>query len=95
MTQRALGTPDLLFGLIAAERGLIDEAQLVAALETWIHSQEGTLRAILYERGILDESACALVEGLVAGQLNEEAGEPAIEPGVLRHRHVHRPGKLG
>jgi len=69
MTRRASATGDLLFGLFALQRRLIDQDQLVAAFETWNPAKDRTMAEILLRQGVLDESGRALVEGLVASQL--------------------------
>jgi eukaryotic-like serine/threonine-protein kinase len=72
MTPRIQETRDLLFGLFAFQRGLIDQRQLVAAFETWIEHRGANLADILLRQGALDQAGCARVEGLVAVQLEEE-----------------------
>jgi len=73
MTPRTQETRDFLFGLFALQRGLIDQAQLVAAFETWMKHQGANLADILLTQGALDQAGCARVAGLVAVQLEEEA----------------------
>jgi WD40 repeat protein/serine/threonine protein kinase len=72
MARRTDGTRDLLFGLFALQRGLIDPAQLVAAFETWCTTKEEKLAEVLLRQGAVDQSVCVLVEGLAARQLEEE-----------------------
>jgi WD40 repeat protein/tRNA A-37 threonylcarbamoyl transferase component Bud32 len=79
---------DLLFGLIALERGLVDRAQLVAAFNAWSDACDRTMPEILLGQGALDEPGRALLDGLVQGRLarrerksNEGAGAGAVQRG--------------
>jgi len=76
MTRFAHATRDLLFGLLALQRGLIDQAQLAAALETWNPAKGETMAEILLRQGILDKAGRALVEGLVASRLEQWEATP-------------------
>jgi len=76
MTRRASAAADLLFGLFALQRRLIDPVQLAAAFETWNPAKDRTMAEILLRQGVLNESARALVEGLVASQLALWEGQP-------------------
>ncbi len=67
---------DLLFGLIALERGLIGSDQLVAAFQAWSEARDRTMLEILVARGALDESGCNLVEGLAKRRLGHREGDP-------------------
>jgi len=99
MTRRTQETRDLLFGLLALQRGLIDQAQLVAAFESWSKAKEGTMAEILLKQGILDQAGCALVEGLVASQLQEEyqasqgTGDPVGLSATVDHVGVPLPNE--
>jgi serine/threonine protein kinase len=71
MTRRSQATGDLLFGLLALERGLIEQVQLATAFETWKTDIAGTLADLLHRQGALDASQRSLLEGLVATQLEQ------------------------
>src|SRR5947209_13186603 len=67
---------NLLFGLIALQVGLIDQAQLVAAFQAWARDRGRTLADHLAARGDLDADARAAVEAMVALQLRKHGGDP-------------------
>jgi WD40 repeat protein/serine/threonine protein kinase len=69
MTRRADAPGDLLFGLIALQRGLVDQSQLAAACEIWRNAGDRTMAEILLAQGALDEAQRALVDDAVASQL--------------------------
>jgi serine/threonine-protein kinase len=56
---------DLLFGLLALQNGLIDQAQLVAAFQAWTRDKVRSLAEYLTSRGDLDADGRAAVEALV------------------------------
>src|SRR5262249_29175185 len=56
---------DLLFGLLALQTGLINQAQLVAAFHAWTQARDRPMAAILAEQGALSAPCLTLVEGLV------------------------------
>jgi WD40 repeat protein/serine/threonine protein kinase len=66
MSRRADSSRDLLFGLLALERGLIDQAQLLAAFQAWKVAEDRSMPEILREHGALDAAGAALVAGLAA-----------------------------
>ena len=45
---------DLLFGLLALQNGLVDQAQLVAAFQAWTRDRSRRLAEYLVGRGALD-----------------------------------------
>jgi WD40 repeat protein/serine/threonine protein kinase len=69
MARRALPARELLFGLLALERGVIDQPQLFAALYARRGDDSRPLAEILLEDGAIDESKRALVESLVRNQI--------------------------
>jgi len=88
---------DLLFGLVALERGLIGSDQLVAAFEIWSVARDRTMGEILVAQGGLDEAGRALVEGVAESWLAQRAGDPdenARSQGVS-HRAGHDAARLG
>ena len=57
---------DLLFGLIALQVGIIDQAQLVAAFQAWVRDKKRPLADHLADRGGPDSEGRAAVEAMVA-----------------------------
>ena len=57
---------NLLFGLLALQNGLIDQAQLVAAFQSWTRDKARPLADHLAARGGLDADGRAAVEAMVA-----------------------------
>ena len=66
----------LLFGLIALQVGLIDQAQLVAAFQAWARDKSRPLADHLAARGDLDADARAAVEAMVALHLKKHGDDP-------------------
>jgi eukaryotic-like serine/threonine-protein kinase len=67
---------DLLFGLLALQTGLINQAQLVAAFHAWTQARDGCMAEILAEQGALDTPCLTLVEGLVIEHLRRHGSDP-------------------
>ena len=65
----------LLFGLIALQVGLIDQAQLVAAFRAWARDKARSLADHLADRGELDADGRAAVEAMVALHLKKHGGD--------------------
>ncbi len=65
---------NLLFGRLALQNGLIDQAQLVAAFQAWTLKQDRPLAEHLLGRGDLDADDRAAVEALVVRHLNKHGG---------------------
>jgi serine/threonine-protein kinase len=66
---------NLLFGLLALQVGLIDQGQLVAALQAWTREKGRPLADHLVGRGDLDVDQRAGVEGMVALHLKKHGGD--------------------
>jgi serine/threonine-protein kinase len=66
---------DLLFGLLALQNGLIDQAQLVAALQAWTLDKARTLADHLVGRGELDADDRSAVEALVTRHIKKHGGD--------------------
>ncbi len=73
---------NLLFGLLALQIGLIDQAQLVAAFQVWTLEKSRPLAEHLAARGDLDADDRAAVEALVARHLKKH-GSAARSLAVL------------
>jgi eukaryotic-like serine/threonine-protein kinase len=67
---------DLLFGLLALQTGLINQAQLVAAFHLWTLASDRPMSTILAELGALDTPCLALVEKLVIEHLRRHGNDP-------------------
>ena len=68
---------NLLFGLLALQNGLIDQAQLVAAFQAWTLEKDRPLAEHLVARGDLDADDRGVVEALVARHLKKHGGSTA------------------
>ena len=68
---------NLLFGLLALQNGLIDQAQLVAAFQAWTLDKARPLAEHLAARGDLDAEDRAAVEALVARHIKKHGGTAA------------------
>ena len=66
----------LLYGLIALQVGLIDQAQLVAAFQAWARDKARSLADHLAARGDLDADGRAAVEAMVALHLRKHDANP-------------------
>ncbi len=65
---------NLLFGVLALQNGLIDQAKLVAAFQAWTLAPDRPLADYLLARGDLDTDDRAAVEALVARHLKKHGG---------------------
>ncbi len=65
---------NLLFGVLALQNGLIDQAKLVAAFQAWTLAPDRPLADYLLARGDLDADDRAAVEALVARHLSKHGG---------------------
>jgi serine/threonine protein kinase len=65
----------LLFGLLALQTGLIDQAALFAAFHAWTQDKGRTLADQLVALGYLDAAHCPLLEGLAAAHIARHDGD--------------------
>jgi eukaryotic-like serine/threonine-protein kinase len=65
----------LLFGLLALQTGLIQQAQLVAAFHAWTCDKSRSLAEHLIALGHLDPTHRPLLEGLAAAHLDRHGGD--------------------
>ncbi len=70
----------LMFGLIALQVGLVEQAQLVAAFQAWASDKARPLAEHLAERGGLGADGRAAVEAMVALHVKRHAGD--VEKGL-------------
>ena len=64
---------NLLFGLLALQNGLIDQAQLVAAFQAWMLDKDTSLANYLENRGDLNGPRRMLLEALAQFHLEAQA----------------------
>ena len=69
-------TRDLLFGLLAAQVGLIEQGDLFAAFNAWSRGKEKPLSELLVAQGSLDPEQRGLIESLVAMHLKRHGDDP-------------------
>jgi serine/threonine-protein kinase len=67
---------DLLFGLLALQTGLINQAQLVAAFHAWTQARDHPMAEILAGQGAVSATCLTLVKGLVIEHLRRHANDP-------------------
>ncbi len=67
---------NLLFGLLALQNGLIDQAQLAGAFQAWTLDRTRGLSGHLIARGDLDTEQAAGVDVIVALHLKKYGGDP-------------------
>src|SRR5262245_1524919 len=88
---------DLLFGLLALQNGLIDQAQLVATFQAWTRDRARPLAEHFLARGDLDIEQRAGVEAMVALHLKKHGGNAekslaSIPDGVVARLGLARTG---
>jgi tetratricopeptide (TPR) repeat protein/tRNA A-37 threonylcarbamoyl transferase component Bud32 len=67
---------DLLFGLLALQTGLINQAQLFAAFHAWTQARDHPMAEILSEQGAISAACLPLVEGIVMEHLRRHGNDP-------------------
>jgi len=65
---------DLLFGILALQSSLIEQPDLIAALQCWSQERSRSMARILVERGALTEDDRSLLEGLVRRHVEKRGG---------------------
>ena len=80
---------DLLFGLLALQNGLINQAQLVAAFQAWTRAKARPLADLLAAQGAISAPCLTLVEALVAEHLQAPRRRPRAEPRRPPRRPLH------
>src|SRR6202022_4320929 len=56
---------DLLFGILALQVGLVEQADLIAAFQTWSKDKSRPLEQVLVERGAMTDDDRVMLDGLV------------------------------
>jgi serine/threonine-protein kinase len=100
MGARVEADRDLLFGILALQNGLIEQADLIAAFQRWTKERSRSMAQVLVERGALSSEDRAMLEGLVRRHVEKQAGEEErcaadIPEARLRELGNFDPGNLG
>ena len=66
---------DLLFGILALQNGLIDQADLIAAFQLWSKDRSRPLGVVLVDRGAMVEADRVMLESLVARHIAKHGGD--------------------
>ena len=90
----------LLFGLLALQNGLIDQAQLVAAFQAWTRDKSRPLAEHLVARGDLDAEQLAAVEAMVGLHVRKHGdvragASPPSPPAASTRESLAAPGRPG
>jgi WD40 repeat protein/tRNA A-37 threonylcarbamoyl transferase component Bud32 len=87
---------DLYFGMLALQRGLIDQSQLLAAFERWSRARNQPMADIMAGMGMIDGPGRSELEQLVASHHLQD-GEAAIVdpalPATIAHPHASDRGR--
>ena len=75
---------NLLFGILAMQVGLIDQADLLDAFRRWSRDKSRPLAEVLVERGGLTVEDRLTLEGLVRRHVEKHGGNTVKEPGFGR-----------
>ena len=67
---------NLLFGILALQNGLVDQADLVGGFQNWAKDRSRAFSEVLIERGSLSEEGRVLLDGLVRMHLEKHGGDP-------------------
>ncbi len=65
----------LLFGILALQNGLIDQANLIAAFQDWTQDKSRPLAQILVDRGALDEADRLMLDPLLRRHLQKHGDD--------------------
>jgi len=65
---------NLLFGILAVQNGLIEQADLIGALKNWSRERSSPIAQVLVERGALSEDDRSLLEGLLRRHVAKHGG---------------------
>jgi eukaryotic-like serine/threonine-protein kinase len=82
---------DLSFGMLALQRGLIDQSQLLAAFERWSRARHRPMADIMAGMGMIDGPGRSLLEELVASQRSPDGAagiEDPLLPATIAHPHA-------
>jgi eukaryotic-like serine/threonine-protein kinase len=82
---------DLLFGILALQNGLIEQADLIAAFQCWTTERSRPMGQVLLDRGALSRDDRTMLDGLVRRHMEKRGGEPergAEDMAALRLRAI-------
>ncbi len=90
---------NLLFGILALQRGFIRPEQLIAALHAWALTPNRPLADFLVEQRALDLAQRAVIDSLVAARIGKEPSpsDPTITQPLARYipEQLHAQGGMG
>jgi serine/threonine-protein kinase len=91
---------DLLFGILALQNGLIEQADFIAAFQCWTKERSRPMGQVLVDRGALNPTDRTMLDGLVRRHLEKQGGEAergAEDVAALRLRAIRDidPAQLG
>jgi serine/threonine-protein kinase len=75
MVARVEPERDLLFGILALQNGLIEQADLIAAFQCWTTERSRPMGQVLVERGSLSPDDRTMLDGLVRRHVEKRGGE--------------------
>jgi len=81
---------DLIFGLLALQNGLIEQAQLVAAFHAWTRDKTRHMAEYLIEQGAIEGGDRAALEALASRHLQKHGGDPERSLAALPTEHSTR-----
>src|SRR5689334_20072040 len=67
---------DLLFGILALQNGLVEQADLIAAFQSWSKDRSRPLAQVLVDRKAITEADRALLADLVRRHVERHGGDP-------------------
>jgi serine/threonine-protein kinase len=83
---------NLLFGILAVQNGLIEQTDLIDAIQSWARERSSPIAQVLVERGVLSENDRSLLDDLVRRHVAKHGGtaEASLSafpaPGALADR---------
>ncbi len=91
---------DLLFGILALQNDLIEQADLIAAFQCWTKERSRPMGQVLVERGALSQDDRTMIDGLVRRHVEKRGGEAergAEDMAALRLRAIREvdPANIG
>ena len=88
---------DLLFGLLALQNGIINQAQLLAAFQAWTLDKGRRLADHLEARGDLTTAKRGVLDALAAMHMEAHGGdiEKSLAAVPADPRHAGQPGRAG
>jgi serine/threonine protein kinase/tetratricopeptide (TPR) repeat protein len=66
---------NLLFGILALQNGLVEQADLIAAFQCWSQERSRPMAQVMVERGALTQDDRAMLDGLVRRHVEKHGGD--------------------